>query len=131
MVTQYIRSGYDPEPPEVDKTRSTEGDSDWFIARAISQTQSTSAPLTPRPRSSSSNSLADILARHPPSTNAQPFRPPVFLYLGPSNKGWWAMLQNQGWYEGEDLVTGNGGRSGNDARDDEAKNGAAEGDEEV
>ena len=93
---------------------------DWFIARAISESQSASAPPTPWPRSSSSSSVADILARHPPSTSAQPFRPPVFLHLGPSNKGW-AMLQNQGWSEGEGLGTSTSGRSGNDARDDGAK----------
>ena len=87
---------------------------DWFIARAISQSQSASAPSTPRPRSGSSGSLADILERHPPSTNAQPFRPPVFLHLGPSNKGW-AMLQNQGWSEGEGLGTSTSSRSGIDA----------------
>ncbi|KAH9983336.1 hypothetical protein BJV74DRAFT_850989 [Russula compacta] len=72
---------------------------DWFISRAIAQSQSSSAPQTPRPNTAS-NSLADILERHPPS--AQPLRPPVFLHLGPSNKGW-TMLQNQGWSEGEGL----------------------------
>ena len=91
---------------------------DWFIARAISQSQSqsqsASAPPTPRPHtgSSSSNSVADILSRHPPS--AQPFRPPVFLHLGPSNKGW-AMLQNQGWSEGEGLGASSTSRGDDDA----------------
>ncbi|KAH9980117.1 hypothetical protein BGW80DRAFT_1248404 [Lactifluus volemus] len=70
----------------------------WFISRAISQ--STSEP-TPTPLTSSNDSLADILSRKPPTTN-RPFKPPVFLHLGPSNKGW-TMLQNQGWSEGEAL----------------------------
>ncbi|KAH9969782.1 hypothetical protein BC827DRAFT_1151727 [Russula dissimulans] len=91
--------------------RHHRGSRDWFISRAIaSQSQSLSTPtLRPGTGSSSGNSLADMLARHPPS--AQPFRPPVFLHLGPSNKGW-AMLQNQGWSEGEGLGAGAGGGSG-------------------
>jgi len=77
------------------------------------------SPQMPRLSNSSSILLADILAQHPPSTNAQ-LRPPVFLHLGPSNKGW-AKLQNQGRSEGEGLSTSNSGRSGNDARNDSTK----------
>ncbi|KAI9443366.1 hypothetical protein H4582DRAFT_1808091 [Lactarius indigo] len=72
---------------------------DWFISRAISQ-HAASAPATPHP-STSNNTLADLLSRNPP-TAEQPLRPPVFLHLGPSNKGW-VMLENQGWSEGEGL----------------------------
>ena len=69
----------------------------WFISRAISQSASGPAPTL----TSSNDSLADILSRKPPTTD-RPFKPPVFLHLGPSNKGW-TMLQNQGWSEGEAL----------------------------
>jgi hypothetical protein len=65
---------------------------DWFVSRPISHSASTPT---------SSDSLADILSRNPPAID-QPFRPPVFLHLGPSNRGW-VMLQNQGWSEGEVL----------------------------
>ncbi|KAI0276499.1 hypothetical protein BGY98DRAFT_985502 [Russula aff. rugulosa BPL654] len=85
--------------PQVESRRRHRGGHDWFISRAISQSQSASAPPSPRP----SESLADILSRYGPST--EPIRPPVFLHLGPSNKGW-AMLQNQGWSEGEGLGAG-------------------------
>jgi hypothetical protein len=77
---------------------------DWFISRPISHSASA-------PSSSSGESLADILSRNPPTTD-HPLRPPVFLHLGPSNKGW-AMLQNQGWSEGEVLgSTRNGSEAG-------------------
>ncbi|EIM86053.1 uncharacterized protein STEHIDRAFT_147584 [Stereum hirsutum FP-91666 SS1] len=75
--------------------------SDWFISRALSaQTSTSSAPPTPIP----TTSLADILLRDPPITS-QPLKPPVFLHLGPSNKGW-AMLHSRGWREGEGLGVG-------------------------
>ncbi len=68
----------------------------WFISRAL-QSEPPSAPATPPP------TLADILARDPPpSSSNKPFKPPVFLALGPSNKGW-AMLQQHGWSEGEGI----------------------------
>ena len=69
---------------------------DWFIQKVLSSSSNPSA-TTPAP------SLADMLARNPPPSPTQsPFKPPVFLALGPSNKGW-AMLQNSGWNEGEAL----------------------------
>ncbi|KAI0322346.1 hypothetical protein OF83DRAFT_1093778 [Amylostereum chailletii] len=67
---------------------------DWFISRVLDHPAS--LPPSPAP----SSSLADILSREPPAS--KPHKPPVFLHLGPSNKGW-AMLQNQGWSEGEGL----------------------------
>ncbi|TFY68383.1 hypothetical protein EVG20_g3570 [Dentipellis fragilis] len=79
-------------PPKRRKER------DWFISRALSSDPA-SAPPTPAPTST----LADILSRDPPAE--KPLRPPVFLHLGPSNKGW-EMLQNRGWSEGEGLGRG-------------------------
>ncbi|KAA1469882.1 hypothetical protein DENSPDRAFT_835564 [Dentipellis sp. KUC8613] len=79
-------------PPKRRKER------DWFISRALSSGPA-SAPPTPAPTST----LADILSRDPPAE--KPLRPPVFLHLGPSNKGW-EMLQNRGWSEGEGLGKG-------------------------
>ncbi|KAI0643119.1 hypothetical protein C8Q79DRAFT_207602 [Trametes meyenii] len=72
---------------------------DWFISKAIT---SESAPL----RVASTPTLADILSREPPpERKEQPFVPPVFLHIGPSNKGF-AMLQQSGWSEGEALGAG-------------------------
>ena len=89
-----------PEPTSIQPTPTLRRRHDWFISRAISQRAS--APATPHPiTSSNNNTLADLLSRNPP-TAAQPLRPPVFLHLGPSNKGW-VMLQNLGWSEGEGL----------------------------
>jgi hypothetical protein len=44
-----------------------------------------------------------MIARDPPPQPSEaPFKPPVFLALGPANKGW-TMLQQHGWREGEGL----------------------------
>jgi hypothetical protein len=65
----------------------------WFIMRAL-DTQPTKSP-TPM------STLADMISRDPPpSPSDKPFTPPVFLSLGPNNRGW-AMLQRTGWQEGE------------------------------
>ncbi|EKM51813.1 uncharacterized protein PHACADRAFT_262165 [Phanerochaete carnosa HHB-10118-sp] len=66
----------------------------WFITRAL-QSEPVSSPSTPP-------TLADILAREPPPPADKAVKPPVFLALGPFNKGW-GMLQQQGWAEGEGL----------------------------
>ncbi|KIK57305.1 hypothetical protein GYMLUDRAFT_46578 [Collybiopsis luxurians FD-317 M1] len=73
---------------------------DWFIQKVLTADAPTSAPSTPTPPPS----LADMLARNPlPSPNDKNrFIPPVFLAIGPSNKGF-SMLQNSGWNEGEAL----------------------------
>ncbi|KAL7280093.1 hypothetical protein ACG7TL_006508 [Trametes sanguinea] len=72
---------------------------DWFISKAIM-----SAPASPR--ATSAPTLADILSREPPPDRKdQPFVPPVFLHIGPSNKGF-ALLQRHGWSEGEALGAG-------------------------
>jgi len=72
---------------------------DWFISRALGSEPSTASP-TPI------QTIADILSRDPPpSPSDKPYIPPVFLALGPSNKGF-AMLQQSGWNEGEALGAG-------------------------
>ncbi|KAJ7095807.1 hypothetical protein B0H15DRAFT_72567 [Mycena belliarum] len=67
----------------------------WFIMKAI---KSEPAPaVAPLP------SLADILARDPPPLpHEAQYQPPVWLAIGPANKGF-KMLQNSGWSEGEAL----------------------------
>jgi len=72
---------------------------DWFITRAL-----LSEP--PTGRSTPSQTLADILERDPPpDTSGKSFTPPVFLHLGPSNRGY-TMLERSGWNEGEPLGAG-------------------------
>ena len=52
------------------------------------------------------STLADLLSRNPPPLPSDPtFMPPVFLTIGPSNKGF-SMLQRKGWQEGEGLGSG-------------------------
>ncbi|KAJ7600743.1 hypothetical protein C8J56DRAFT_999845 [Mycena floridula] len=68
---------------------------DWFIMNALKSQEQ------PAPSSSSSTTLADILARDPPPLRGS-FNPPVWLTLGPSNKGF-EMLEKSGWNEGEAL----------------------------
>ncbi|KAJ6477362.1 hypothetical protein C8R47DRAFT_647666 [Mycena vitilis] len=67
----------------------------WFIMNAITS--------EPAPVAASPSTLADILARDPPPLpHEERYNPPVFLSIGPANKGF-AMLQNSGWSEGEPL----------------------------
>lgn len=78
------------------KPRIRPDKNNWFITRAL-RSEPSSKPATPAP------TLADILAREPPALSSQQaVKPPVFLALGPSNRGW-SMLQQQGWNEGEGL----------------------------
>ncbi|KIP05170.1 hypothetical protein PHLGIDRAFT_74648 [Phlebiopsis gigantea 11061_1 CR5-6] len=68
----------------------------WFITRALR-----SGP--PSKPASQALTLADLLAREPPASSPeQAVKPPVFLALGPANRGW-SMLHQQGWAEGEGL----------------------------
>ncbi|KAG2102212.1 uncharacterized protein F5147DRAFT_707626 [Suillus discolor] len=68
----------------------------WFIKRAL-QSEPPSKPSSPAP------SLADLLARDPPPLPSEErFVPPVWLAIGPSNKGF-NLLQKGGWNEGEGL----------------------------
>ena len=71
----------------------------WFIMNAmnVTRSESSSSRATPAP------TLADILARDPPpKPNERKYTPPVWLEVGPGNKGF-AMLQKSGWSEGEAL----------------------------
>ncbi|KAF8631395.1 hypothetical protein AX15_002403 [Amanita polypyramis BW_CC] len=74
----------------------------WFIMNAMNTIKSEppSTSIIPRPPPPT---LADILARDPPpKPNERKYTPPVWLEIGPSNKGF-AMLQKSGWNEGEAL----------------------------
>lgn len=71
----------------------------WFIQKVL-RSEPPSAPSTPPP------TLPDILAREPPPLPSEPkFSPPVWVEIGPSNKGF-TMLQKGGWNEGEALGIG-------------------------
>lgn len=90
-----------PDPGSVLRTdkpaaaRARTDKNNWFITRVLQSEPPPSTPSTP------ASTLADILEREPPVPK-QPVKPPVFLALGPSNKGW-GMLQQSGWNEGEGL----------------------------
>ncbi|KAL6304392.1 hypothetical protein BKA93DRAFT_733268 [Sparassis latifolia] len=80
-------------------TAARKSKKDWFISRAL-QSEPATTRSTPAP------TLADILSREPPPLPSERrFAPPVFLALGPTNKGF-AMLQRSGWSEGEPLGPG-------------------------
>ncbi|KAG7088356.1 hypothetical protein E1B28_012360 [Marasmius oreades] len=91
-----------PEPLPINKIKEKSDKSDWFIQKALLQSQSETG--SHQTVESSPSTLADILARDPPPRPASgdKFYPPVFLALGPSNKGY-ALLENKGWTEGETL----------------------------
>ncbi|PIL22340.1 hypothetical protein GSI_15028 [Ganoderma sinense ZZ0214-1] len=93
-----------PQPTDVDASTqdlavpSISKKNDWFSSGTIM-----SAPSSSRPTPAPTPTLADILSREPPPEHKdQPFVPPVFLHIGPSNRGF-AMLQQSGWSEGEAL----------------------------
>ncbi|KZT41572.1 hypothetical protein SISSUDRAFT_1042651 [Sistotremastrum suecicum HHB10207 ss-3] len=77
-----------PSHPSSSKHSSRQN---WF--------SSASVPVTPSPVV---ESIADLLQRNPPLKHEKPFRPPVHLGIGPSNKGY-EMLSKSGWREGEGL----------------------------
>lgn len=84
------------DPPAPAKEPARPDKNNWFIARAL-RSEPASKPSSPAP------TLADILAREPPAASAdKAVKPPVFLALGPSNRGW-SLLQQQGWMEGEGI----------------------------
>ncbi|KAG6857154.1 hypothetical protein H0H87_008724 [Tephrocybe sp. NHM501043] len=98
-----------PVPPKKEKLPQKPVEkrdkNNWFILNAI-QSNPDAQPLEralSSSLSSSSSSLADIIARNPPPLpDEKRFKPPVWLGIGPSNKGF-AMLQRSGWSEGEPL----------------------------
>ncbi|KAF9498970.1 hypothetical protein BDN71DRAFT_1442404 [Pleurotus eryngii] len=70
---------------------------DWFIQNALSSRPNSPVASAPPP------TLHEMLIRHPPPLPSEPkFKQPVWLALGPTNKGF-AMLQQKGWHEGEPL----------------------------
>ncbi|KAF7298990.1 G-patch domain-containing protein [Mycena indigotica] len=84
----------DPCPPQVTERRTR---NNWFIMNAIDSEPASVASPTSHP------SLADILEREPPPLpHEAPHKVPVFVAIGPGNKGF-AMLQQSGWSEGEAL----------------------------
>ncbi|KAJ8586287.1 hypothetical protein M405DRAFT_365112 [Rhizopogon salebrosus TDB-379] len=84
-------------PTEVPKLKAeATTKNNWFIKRAL-QSEPPTKPSSPAP------SLADLLARDPPPLPSEErFIPPVWLAIGPSNKGF-NLLQKHGWNEGEGL----------------------------
>ncbi|KAF9221026.1 hypothetical protein BS17DRAFT_738711 [Gyrodon lividus] len=83
------------EPPKQPR-REIITKTNWFIIKALRSELSTK-PISPAP------SLADILARDPPPLPWEKrYTPPVWLHIGPSNRGF-SMLQRCGWNEGEGL----------------------------
>ncbi|CEL62585.1 hypothetical protein RSOLAG1IB_04941 [Rhizoctonia solani AG-1 IB] len=93
-----------PSQPELPSSRSSSKNkpskpskNDWFIHRALSNLPKDDAPVQ-------NASLADMLQQAPPSLE-NPIQPPVFLHLGPNNRGW-GMLQRHGWEEGRPLGLG-------------------------
>ncbi|KAF7346421.1 hypothetical protein MSAN_01870000 [Mycena sanguinolenta] len=89
-------SGSAPAPPQpVPRPAERRSKNNWFIMNAITS--------EPAPSAGTPSTLADILAREPPPLpHEMKYKPPVFLALGPANKGF-TMLQNSGWSEGEPL----------------------------
>jgi hypothetical protein len=82
--------------PSLRRASARKNKNNWFIMKAL-QSEPSSTHSSPPP------SLADILARDPPPLPMEEkYKPPVWLELGPSNKGF-AMLQRSGWNEGEAL----------------------------
>ncbi|KAJ6508700.1 hypothetical protein C8R45DRAFT_815682 [Mycena sanguinolenta] len=90
-------SGTAPAPPQpVPRPAEKRSKNNWFILNAITSEG-------PAPSAGAPSTLADILAREPPPLpHEEKYKPPVFLALGPANKGF-AMLHNSGWSEGEPL----------------------------
>lgn len=100
----------------VEKTKN-----DWFIARALeaskaaerqAETEAGSQAASSETAAAAAPTLADILARDPPPLPTQePFNPPVWLAIGPGNKGF-DMLERSGWEEGQALGRASRNRSG-------------------
>ncbi|KAG8214588.1 hypothetical protein J3R82DRAFT_9657 [Butyriboletus roseoflavus] len=87
--SQDSRSAQKPHRESITKNN-------WFISKVLRSEPSTK-PSSPAP------SLADLLVRDPPPLPSEGrYAPPVWLHIGPSNRGF-GMLQRSGWNEGEGL----------------------------
>ena len=96
-TTLHTSSSQEPIASPVPKSSIRQNKNNWFIMKAIQLEQPSSSVSTPAP------TLADILARDPPPLpSEEKYTPPVWLEIGPSNKGF-GMLQRSGWNEGEPL----------------------------
>lgn len=94
--TLHTSSSQEPISSPAPKSSIRQNKNNWFIMKAI-QSEPSSSASTPAP------TLADILARDPPPLpSEEKYTPPVWLEIGPSNKGF-GMLQRSGWNEGEPL----------------------------
>jgi hypothetical protein len=93
-------SSQEPIASPFPKSSIRQNKNNWFIMKAmkaIQLDQPFSSVATPAP------TLADILARDPPPLPSEgKYTPPVWLEIGPSNRGF-GMLQRSGWNEGEPL----------------------------
>ncbi|KAL5482434.1 hypothetical protein ACEPAI_9028 [Sanghuangporus weigelae] len=114
----------DKQPESFSRKSTIKKDrNNWFIARVLEASASASASASTSASSSGvstpssgvpapASTLADILARDPPPLpTEQKYTPPVWLAIGPSNRGF-AMLQKSGWEEGEALGRASRNRSG-------------------
>ncbi|KAL5501795.1 hypothetical protein ACEPAH_9055 [Sanghuangporus vaninii] len=110
------------EPESFRKSTVKRDRNNWFIARVLEASASAASASTSASSSGTSTppyavpapipTLADILARDPPPLpTEQKYTPPVWLAIGPSNRGF-AMLQKSGWEEGEALGRASRNRSG-------------------
>lgn len=106
--------GLPPTIQSISRARKEEVERDrdhWFISRAL-ETQARSAECVERSTSATTATLADILSRDPPPLPTEkPFTPPVWIALGPGNKGF-EMLTKSGWEEGDALGKHAGRRTG-------------------
>ncbi|KAK2465354.1 hypothetical protein APHAL10511_002708 [Amanita phalloides] len=106
MVQRPLSTSAAPDPTSHSVVEATEkrDKNNWFIMNAMSTIHSDSprscvTPKAPAP----APTLADILARDPPPRSGErKYKPPVWLEIGPGNKGF-AMLRRSGWNEGESL----------------------------
>ncbi|KAF7314369.1 G-patch domain-containing protein [Mycena kentingensis (nom. inval.)] len=87
-------------PPSQPRALETRTKNNWFIMNAI-QSEPATEPLL-----ATSATIADILQRDPPPLpHERQHKPPIWLALGPGNRGF-SMLQSSGWSEGEALGVG-------------------------
>ena len=95
LHTSSSSSSQEPIASPVPKSSIRLNKNNWFIMKAIQSEPPSSSVSIPAP------TLAEILARDPPPSEGK-FAPPVWLEIGPSNRGF-GMLQRSGWNEGEPL----------------------------